>query len=528
MSEGKTLFQYYTLVRLLQQKQIVLLLSLDGQRLYLFYHDRVHTILTASLDDEDLPSPKKSTLKVFIWSLIDIQERDEPNWLLTRPPCLPVQTARLDSCRYKIWDKHRMPLCTGLPLWTHEELAQGYVLPISSFSPSSENTLPRLPYQEKYHSLLNAIRKVYTSTSLHRWDPLEAFPGIRALLEEGDVLPPSPEDALGYLLEVAIDHFGHSARDAFSGVFNFNATILCHERAFDVQYPDLQDAVITLPNNNGNADSSLSRHILALSPVYRGPLMGVTWTVNFKSNWIARCMVKKLAAADDAALQQQISFQNTRRAKAMLEWFGPLAHRCIAETSTGGSWSLINMISNDNDPSQFVVAQDASSHVAQGEVHRFFKVKREVVKFRSVADLSTYFENNKYYLPEMPVFPLLDAFTIDFNPSKKSAVLWVIHIATSRSDGGSVVGYQKICDIVASLKRQLSEGPPPKKTRKVAVGQSARASEPLVQVRYLVVVPEGRSPNLQWHLPKGWSENWIKNDNRGHVYCLEIPLSLPL
>lgn len=186
------------------------------------------------------------------------------------------------------------------------------------------------------------------------------------------------------------------------------------------------------------------------------------------------------------------------------------------------------MISNDNDPSQFVVAQDASSHVAQDEVHRFFKVKREVVKFRFIADLSTCFEDNKYYLPEMPVFPFLDAFTVDLNPSKKSAVLWVIHVATSRSDGGSVVGYQKICDIVASLKRQLSEGPPPKKTRKVAVGQSARASEPLVQVRYLVVVPEGRSPNLQWHLPKGWSENWIKNDNRGHVYCLEIPLSLPL
>ena len=95
-------------------------------------------------------------------------------------------------------------------------------------------------------------------------------------------------------------------------------------------------------------------------------------------------------------------------------------------------------------------------------------------------------------------------------------------------DGGSVVGYQKIRDIVASLKSQLSEAPPPKKTRKVAVGQSARASEPLVQVRYLVVVPEGRSLNLQWHLPKGWSENCMENDHRGNVYCLEIPLSLLL
>ena len=333
MFEGKTLFQYYTLVRLLQQKQVVLLLSLDGQRLYLFYHNGVHTILTALLDDEDLPNPKKSTSKVFIWSLIDIQERDEPHWLLTRPPCSPVQTARLDSCRHNIWNKERMPLTTGLPLWTHDELAQGYVLPISSFSLSSENTLSRLPYQEKYHTLLNALRKVYTSTSLHRWDPLEAFPGARALLEECEegaiMLPLSPEDALSYLLEVAIDRFGYSARDAFSGVFNFNATTLCHERAFDVQYPDLQDAVILLPNNSGNADSSLSRHILTLSPVYHGPLMGVTWTVNFKSDWIARCMIKKLAAADDVALQQQISFfQNTQQAKQFQN--GSLDHLLIA------------------------------------------------------------------------------------------------------------------------------------------------------------------------------------------------------
>jgi hypothetical protein len=131
------LFRYYTLVRLLQQKQVVLLLSLDGQRLYLFYHDGVYTMLTASLDDDlqDLPNRKILSSKVFIWSLIDIQERNEPDWLLTRPPCLPVQTAPLDSCRYKIWNKERTPLPTGLPLWTHDELAQGYVLPISSFSP---------------------------------------------------------------------------------------------------------------------------------------------------------------------------------------------------------------------------------------------------------------------------------------------------------------------------------------------------------------------------------------------------------
>ena len=185
------------------------------------------------------------------------------------------------------------------------------------------------------------------------------------------------------------------------------------------------------------------------------------------------------------------------------------------------------MISNDADPPQFVVDQDPSSHVPD-DVHKFAKVKQEVVIFRSIADLSTCFENNKYYVPEMPGFPLLDAFVVEVDPSRKSAILWIIKVATSRSHEGSVVGYHKIRDIVESLKRQLLDGPRPKKTRKVTVGQSASKLELLVQVCYLVVVPKGQSPNLQWRTPKGWSENWMRNDHRGSVYCLEIPLSLPL
>jgi len=107
------LFQYYTLVRLLQQKQVVLLLSLDGQRLYLFYHDGVYTILTASLDDEGpIFNPKKSTSKVFIWSLIDIQERDEPNWRLTRPPYHPWQ--QFKSLLGGFFDRRIPPLRGGI------------------------------------------------------------------------------------------------------------------------------------------------------------------------------------------------------------------------------------------------------------------------------------------------------------------------------------------------------------------------------------------------------------------------------
>jgi hypothetical protein len=95
----------------------------------------------------------------------------------------------------------------------------------NTFLSTSERTLPRLQHQDKYHPLLTALRKVYGSSSPNPSDPLNAFSGARALLEEHyseeDSVQPSPEDALDYLLDAAIDRFGYSARDVFGAVFDY-------------------------------------------------------------------------------------------------------------------------------------------------------------------------------------------------------------------------------------------------------------------------------------------------------------------
>lgn len=133
--EGKTLFQYYILVRLLQRKQVVLF-SLDGEKLFLFYHDKVYTPEpTSVLSSLQLPRSKPSSSDVFVWSLFDINQRSEPRQLLFNECCFPVQTASPDPIRYKGWVKTRSALVIGLPLWTYDELLQGYVLPISCFCP---------------------------------------------------------------------------------------------------------------------------------------------------------------------------------------------------------------------------------------------------------------------------------------------------------------------------------------------------------------------------------------------------------
>jgi hypothetical protein len=75
---------------------------------------------------------------------------------------------------------------------------------------------------------LAALNKVYRSSSPNPsdHDPLDVCLGACALLEEHyseEDTEPSPEDALDYLLDAAIDCFGYSAHDVFGAVFHYSA-----------------------------------------------------------------------------------------------------------------------------------------------------------------------------------------------------------------------------------------------------------------------------------------------------------------
>ena len=524
MFEGKTLFNYYLLVRLLQQKQVILF-SPDGEEVFLFYHNEVYTLRMEALSAYMLPQPIFSD--VFIWSLFDIREAREPKKFLVNYPCFPVQVTSPNPIRYKVWDKERMPLRTGLPLWTRDELAQGCVVPITFLS-TSEHTLPRLQYQDRYWPLLDALRKAYSLVEAplqnsNMSDPLGDYTGARALLDKhygcGDT-EPSPEDALDYLLDAAIDRFGYSARDVFGGVFQYLEMSKRYEAAFNTTYDKLRDAISALSGNQ-TADDSVSHRILAVHPVDQGFLMSVRWDVDFKSDWVARSVLPRLQEAEENKICEQIRlFRNIPEggsvAGRLLE---PLAHRYITD-STSGIWPLIRMNSNLADPPQFTLVRDTP---VPGNVC-FMKVKRKIVRLSSISVLSTSVQDDSYYIPTDPNFPLFDAFTVQLDRTNRTAILWILQMTTSRRHGGSADGYEKIREIITILKSQLQERPPLKKSKTEAT------PKPDIKVRYLLVVPkpedESQCRDLpHWKFPKGWSERCTRNDHRGDVYCLEVPLS---
>jgi len=151
-------------------------------------------------------------------------------------------------------------------------------LACSMFLSSPEYMLFSLPYQRQYEYFLDALRK---DPSQYERDPLQSFPGVRELLHEFQQdANPVPEAALDYLLGIAIDHFGHSARDVFDAVFDYSKIIGIHQAAFKLKFADLDDAIYALLTMQNSSD--LCHDILSLNPYSDD-----RWTVNFKSDWIA-------------------------------------------------------------------------------------------------------------------------------------------------------------------------------------------------------------------------------------------------
>ncbi|KAF8508366.1 hypothetical protein BU17DRAFT_70851 [Hysterangium stoloniferum] len=305
-----------------------------------------------------------------------------------------------------------------------------------------------------------------------------------------DPISPSPEDGLNALLDGAIEHFGYAAGDVFHAIYHFDSMTEDHKKAFQISHQALQETTAVLAPGNIVLNSRVSHRILVIHPIPCEYLEADYWALNFKSSWIGRSMLKQLHIAGDINICQTINMLRQRPQTAALAvwYFEPLAHCRLTAGSTGGFWPLVTMTSNGADPPE--VISDPSISIPNNV--KFAQVQRKVVKFQSTADLPTCFKEHEYYQPVTPNFPLFDAFTVDLYPSRHSAILWILQMTMFRSHGGS----------------------------------APTVSEPLVEVRYLLISPRAQNdpvqPTKTWRFPKGWNENCKMYDHRGDVYWLEI------
>ena len=196
-----------------------------------------------------------------------------------------------------------------------------------------------MKHQKDYEVLRVALHNFY-SVDQGQGDPLAGFRSVRALLKErekrgeaedalmiyddeeeeeeghkqrmmeiGAKVEEKVEEALDYLLDVAIERFGYSACDVFRAVFDFDSTTTTFRRnSFNISFEQLNDIVASLVI--GAVNFELSNPIVAISPVYSAsnPLGDVDWKVAFNSGWVATEVMKKLNIAKniDACLLRGI------------------------------------------------------------------------------------------------------------------------------------------------------------------------------------------------------------------------------
>lgn len=175
------------------------------------------------------------------------------------------------------------------------------------------------------------------------------------------------KEALDYLLDVAIEHFGLAARTVFDAIQDFNSTTTIHQEAINtVTFQKLQDTVSALATNN-STDYNLSNQIITVSPVYHAsaPFQSVNWNLDFISDWVAREVLKRLNEVQKIEVRQVIDFfQGIPEAGPMVgSLFEPIAHNVISRDSGDGPWPLVRMDSNEKNPPIFVFPLEASPDI---------------------------------------------------------------------------------------------------------------------------------------------------------------------
>ena len=121
-SPGKSNFLRFILAWLLSDGQVVLLC--DNDQTYLFYRGKVYFRPT-HIGFTDLPvhrtAPNRS-----IWAPIDVDYLDRGPPIRSATVVWPIQAASPNPIRWSSWHKQLNAALWGAPLWSLEELIEGY------------------------------------------------------------------------------------------------------------------------------------------------------------------------------------------------------------------------------------------------------------------------------------------------------------------------------------------------------------------------------------------------------------------
>ncbi|RPD74981.1 hypothetical protein L226DRAFT_535188 [Lentinus tigrinus ALCF2SS1-7] len=252
---GKGCFIWYLLHILLMMDEPVLLAC--GVYYRLFFKGRVYEPPSRLKDFHHLPHHTESRP---LWLLADVIDGDETLLPLDHHLLFPVKTAERHLGHGEVWATTRGAARIGLPLWSEEELVEGFVL---------HRAYPRFSreLQDAIDGSAPASNRRGTVSWLNQWHPTWRAQTV--------------DDITLSLVKDAIRIVGPVARDVFKFVFNPREH-QTYPMALGISYQDIMRSLI---GPGGCATDSL----FAIRPAHdpRNPHCDA-FVCDFKSRRIAR------------------------------------------------------------------------------------------------------------------------------------------------------------------------------------------------------------------------------------------------
>lgn len=121
---GKTTYQKFMLARLIATRQVVLLCN--NSSAHLFYCGQVYRRPMDVTVFERLPTHKNIEYCPIL-ALIDVDYNNRGPPITDSSNIWPIQTSSPNPVRWKAWSKQNKAAMLGMPLWSIDELAEGYV-----------------------------------------------------------------------------------------------------------------------------------------------------------------------------------------------------------------------------------------------------------------------------------------------------------------------------------------------------------------------------------------------------------------
>jgi len=314
------------------------------------------------------------------------------------------------------------------------------------------------------------------------------------------------DSALKILVDNAIEEFGFAPRDVYNAVFDLFVTRNEHAAAIEPDYSSLGTLVTAFSKSCGLNDSP---HRVVVYPCPFADNYD-DWLIDFKSIRIAKQAVELMRLQEDEHLRTTyVRFRKIPENSVLAGWiFEAIVHRKLS-----GGWSdgplpqPICMESNGCSPPAFFTHHPPlSSSTPDTSLVPLRTGTRAVARIDFARALSNVTpDNNKYYIPTTPSRPFFDSFTIDHDPQQRTTVISVFQITASPRHKGSGKGYPFIRKIMTRVREHF-------KNFKITV-----------KVVYFLVCPDDGFPH-QWQMPIGWNDTVIKNDHRGDVFCILVPM----